>query len=203
MSGANALAVASRVFRGRTGDFPSHTTHRGALVDPSTGEPIDDVILAVFREPASYTGEDVIEISCHGSIAVLKRALNAALVAGSRLAEPGEFTRRAFLNGKLDLAQAEAVNDLIRSRTDQARRVALRQLDGILSTEVSRINQTILRLIGAIEAAIDFPDDVGEPEPNRIRADISTARASIADMVSSFGRGRILREGLRLVIAGR
>ncbi len=222
VSGAGALAVASRVFRGLSVEFPGHGDppekrnalpidasgqaprgpHHGVLVEPNTGESIDDVVLTVFRAPSSYTGEDVVEISCHGSIAVIRDALNAVLCAGSRLAEPGEFTRRAFLNGKLDLAQAEAVNDLIRSRTSESRRAALRQLDGRLSGEVSRISATILALVAAIEAAIDFPDDVAEPAPNWVRREMASARASLAGLISSFGKGRIFREGLRLVIAG-
>ena len=160
------------------------------------------MVLTVFRAPSSYTGEDVVEISCHGSIAVIRDALNAVLRAGSRPAEPGEFTRRAFLNGKLDLAQAEAVNDLIRSRTSESRRAALRQLDGGISGEVNRISATILAVIAAIEAAIDFPDDVGEPAPDWVRREMASARASLAGLIASFGTGRIFREGLRLVIAG-
>jgi tRNA modification GTPase len=119
------------------------------------------------------------------------------------LAEPGEFTQRAFLNGKLDLAQAEAVNDLIRAQTDQARKVALSQLSGDLSSRVSAINARILGAIAAIEAAIDFPDDVDEPEPDWMKSEVCDARGSLEALLRSFGKGRIYREGLRVVIAGR
>ncbi|MEN6357154.1 MAG: tRNA uridine-5-carboxymethylaminomethyl(34) synthesis GTPase MnmE [Armatimonadota bacterium] len=206
ISGPKALSAASRLFTCGDKDIaklPTHTAHHGTLIDPKTGSAIDDVVLTIFRSPASYTGEDVVEISCHGGIAVLRRALSAALDAGSRLAEPGEFTKRAFLNGKIDLAQAEAVNDLIRAQTDDARKVALRQLDGALSKRVGEINARILGVIAAIEAAIDFPDDVSEPEPDWIKAELEGSRDDVNDLLKSFGRGRVYREGLRLVIAGQ
>ena len=161
------------------------------------------MVLTVFRSPHSYTGEDVAEFSCHGGIAVLKRALEAVLAAGARLAEPGEFTKRAFLNGKIDLAQAEAVNDLIRARTDGARRVALSQLDGALSGRVGAARDRILGVIAAIEAAVDFPDDVDEPDRAWLEAEIGAARESVEALLRSFNTGRVYREGLRVVIAGR
>lgn len=203
VSGSEALGIASKIFSKGVTELPTHTVHHGTLIDPKTGAAIDDVVLTLFRAPASYTGEDVVEISCHGGIAILKHALSATLDAGARLAEPGEFTKRAFLNGKIDLAQAEAVNDLIRAQTDEARKVALRQLDGALSKRVGEINFRILGVIAAVEAAIDFPDDVPEPEPDWIKSELDGARDDINDLLSSFGRGRVYREGLRLVIAGR
>ncbi len=224
MSGPLALEVAAKVFRPNPLAFDSHTAHHGAVVTPPSfplyqasnetfppyeggiqggDEQIDDAVLTVFRTPRSYTGEDVVEISCHGGIATIRAVLRAVLNAGARLAAPGEFTQRAFLNGKIDLAQAEAVNDLIRARTDQARRVAFRQLGGSLSSRVSDINGSLLGVIAAIEAAIDFPDDVEEPDPEWIRGEITTAGDALDELLASFGRGRIYREGLRVVIAGR
>jgi tRNA modification GTPase len=206
ISGPQALEIASRIFRSETGSvqtFPSHTAHYGTLSDPVKYEPIDDVVITIFRAPKSYTGEDIIEISCHGSIVILKSALASVLAAGARLAEPGEFTRRAFLNGKIDLVQAEAVNDLIRASTDDARKVALRQLDGKLSENVSAQREKLLSLIASIEAAIDFPEDVDEPDSSWIESEIISAQNSINALLSSFGKGRIYREGLRVVIAGR
>ena len=205
LSGPETLQVASRLFKSGTKsitDLHTHTAHHGTVVDPKTGDAIDDAVLTVFRAPSSYTGEDVAEISCHGGIAILKRVLSAALDAGARLAEPGEFTKRAFLNGKLDLAQAEAVNDLIRAQTDDARKVALRQLDGDLSKRVGETNSKILGVIAALEAAIDFPEDVPEPEPDWIKSQLIESINNIDDLLRSFGKGRIYREGLRLVIAG-
>ena len=201
ISGPAAVEIALRLF-GREDDFPSHTARHGKLIAPDTGDVIDDVVLTIFRTPHSYTGEDVAEFSCHGGFAVLKAALNAILQAGARLAEPGEFTKHAFLNGKIDLAQAEAVNDLIRARTDGARKVALRQLQGGLSDRIREISGGILGVIAAIEAAIDFPDDVPEPDREWIRAQITAARDSIGCVLASFGGGRVYREGLRAVIAG-
>lgn len=206
ISGRGTFAVASRLFRSRNGSlasFATHTAHHGVLVDPTTSEEIDDVVLTIFRAPFSYTGEDVVEFSCHGSVAVLRAALGAILGAGARLAEPGEFTRRAFLNGRIDLAQAEAVNDLIRSRAEGARRAALRQLDGSVSEAIGAVSQRLLGIIASIEAAIDFPEDVDEPDRQHLCDEIASVGAALEGMLSSFGKGRVYREGLRLVIAGR
>ena len=206
ISGPDSLEIASRLFEARGLDarnFASHTAHHGDLVHPDSREVIDDVVLTVFHSPKSYTGEDVVEVSCHGGMTTVKSALNAALACGARLAEPGEFTKRAFLGGKIDLAQAEAVNDLIRARTDEARKVALRQLDGKLSAQINEINDRILGVIAAVEASIDFPDDVPEPDRAWIGSEIEAAQARVDSMLASFGKGRIYREGLRLVIAGR
>ncbi len=167
------------------------------------GQAIDEVVLTLFRAPSSYTGEDVVELSCHGGIAVLRSALGAVLESGARLAEPGEFTKRAFLNSKIDLAQAEAVNDLIRARTEGARRVALSQLDGAVSSKISAARDRILAVIAAIEAAIDFPDDVDEPDRSWIASEIQAARELAASLLATFAGGRVFREGLRVVIAGR
>jgi len=206
ISGPGARSIAARIFRspkGNVGEFGSHTAHYGSLVDPDTEELIDEVVATVFWAPNSYTGEDVVEISCHGGLAVLKRALDAVLRGGARLAEPGEFTRRAFLNGRIDLAQAEAVNDLIRARTDNARRAALRQLEGRLSKTIRGISDRLLGVIAAIEASIDFPDDVDEPDNGWMREEILTVKSSLEELIGSFDKGRIYREGLRVVIAGR
>lgn len=206
ISGPQAIEVASRVFRSNRGDvasFPTHTVHHGKIVDPRSNEPIDEALLTLFRAPRSYTGEDVVELSCHGGVAVLKSVLEAVIQSGARLAEPGEFTKRAFLNGKLDLVQAEAVNDLIRARTDGARRVALSQLDGALSSKVASARDDILGVIAAIEAAIDFPDDVEEPERCWLESRIESARATVSGLIETFSTGRIFREGLRVAITGR
>ena len=206
ISGRESIAAASLVFRSTAGDasgLPSHTVHRGSLHHPETGSLVDEVLLTVYRGPRSYTGEDVVEISCHGGIATLRTALEAVLAAGVRLAEPGEFTRRAFLNGKIDLAQAEAVNDLIRSRTDQARKVALRQLGGNLSKAVREVSDGLLNVIAAIEASVDFPDDVPEPDRDWLVGQVSAARERVDSLIATFRSGRVYREGIRVVIAGR
>ena len=203
ISGPTALDVAARVFVPDPREVPSNAARHGKLVAPEAQDELDDAVITVFRAPHSYTGEDVVEISCHGGLATVRSALRAVLDAGARLANPGEFTQRAFLNGKMDLAQAEAVNDLIRARTDDARRVALRQLEGDLSGRVSEINKGVLGVIAAIEAAIDFPEDVPEPDTAWLEREITHARDGVDALLASFGRGRIYREGLRVVIAGR
>lgn len=204
ISGPAALEVASRVFVPDPSGLPANTARHGRLVRFGDREGvIDDAVVTVFRSPHSYTGEDVVEISCHGGLSTVKSTLEAVLDAGARLANPGEFTQRAFLNGKMDLAQAEAVNDLIRARTDAARTIALRQLEGGLSERISEIDKRLLGVIAAIEAAIDFPDDVPEPETAWLEAEITQARDEIGSLLATFGRGRIYREGLRVVIVGR
>ncbi|OFX15668.1 MAG: tRNA uridine-5-carboxymethylaminomethyl(34) synthesis GTPase MnmE [Armatimonadetes bacterium RBG_16_58_9] len=203
LSGPESVKIAYRVFDSDVCCFPSHTAHHGTLVSPRSRQPIDDVVLTAFRAPRSYTGEDVVEISCHGGIATVRAALEAVLDAGARLAEPGEFTKRAFLNGKMDLAQAEAVNDLIRARTDDARAVALRQLGGGLSDRVHEIDRRLLALTAAVEASIVFPDDVDEPGPAWIETELDGARNSIDELAASYRTGRVYREGIRVVIAGR
>jgi len=203
ISGPMALDIAARVFDPDPRELPSNTARHGRLVAPDAQDELDDAVITVFRAPASYTGEDVVEISCHGGLSTVKAALQAVLDAGARLANPGEFTQRAFLAGKIDLAQAEAVNDLIRARTDDARKVALRQLEGELSARVAAINSRVLGAIAAIEAAIDFPDDVAEPDFEWLQSEIAAARKDVDALAASFGRGRIYREGLRVVITGR
>lgn len=206
LSGPESLTIASRVLARKdhsAPDLKSHTLRHGLLVNPATSEPVDDVVLGVFRAPRSYTGEDVVEISCHGGIAALQSVLEAVVSAGARLAEPGEFTKRAFLNGKLDLAQAEAVNDLIRATADGARKAALRQLSGGLSARVGQLRERLLGLLASIEAAIDFPEDVTEPAPGGIASSVRETMEEIEALRSSFRHGRIYREGLRVVIAGR
>lgn len=207
VSGPDAFRVASKVISPKSGsdvtELPSHTIHLAEVIDPRSSELLDEALVAVFRGPHSYTGEDVVEISCHGGTVVLRRVLEAAFSAGARMAEPGEFTKRAFLNGRLDLAQAEAVNDLIRAKTDAAQRVALRQLDGHLSVRVREITSHLTTALAEIEASIDFPDDVPEPDRAKLVELVKAALAEANDLLSSAGRGRIYREGARMVIAGR
>ncbi len=205
ISGESAIETASRVFTPAHGDLtntPSHTARFGRLITSDSKAIIDQGVATVFVSPHSYTGENVVELSCHGGVAVLRAALAAVLTQGARLAEPGEFTKRAFLNGKLDLAQAEAVNDIILAQAEGARKVAERQLEGQLSRRVKSISSAMMDVCSTIEAAIDFPDDVDEPDKDWLLERLSEAVSDIAEMVGSFEKGRILREGLRVVIAG-
>jgi len=207
ISGRDSLAVAAEMFRPISGvpvhGLPTHTAHYGFALDPITEESIDDGVVTVFRKPRSYTGEDSVEISCHGGIVPLRRVLESALRAGARLAEPGEFTKRAFLNGRLDLAQAEAVLDIIRARTDEALRVARRQFEGVLSTRIRMLRERLLGIAAQIEASIDFPDDVEEAEPQSIAQEIQDVISQVAALLETADRGRIYREGIQTVIAGR
>jgi tRNA modification GTPase len=207
VSGPEARRIAARVFRpGRGGDpasFPGYSVHYGEFVDAAAGEVADDGLLTIFHAPHSYTGEDVIELACHGGRMTTARVLQLTLAAGARLAEPGEFTQRAFLNGRLDLAQAEAVADVIRARTESARRLARRQLEGALSQAVAALKDELIGILAAIEVTIDFSDEVGELEYESLTVRIAAARAEVERLLTTAERGRILREGLRVAIVGK
>ncbi|MFN2623248.1 MAG: tRNA uridine-5-carboxymethylaminomethyl(34) synthesis GTPase MnmE [Chthoniobacterales bacterium] len=203
VSGEEAIAVADEIFRGneKPSDFLSHTQRLGEIVE---GERvIDQAMLSVHRAPASYTGEDLVEISCHGGILVTAQVLTACLAAGARAARPGEFTERAFLNGKLDLTQAEAVMDLIRARTDLALRSAHEQLEGRLGEKVGEIRSEVVNLLAHLEAAIDFPEEgIAPDEGAQLRQRLDSVREQIRALLATADQGRILREGLRVVIYG-
>src|SRR5947199_2178668 len=164
ISGKDAIEVADKVFRGkqRPSDLASQTQHLGEIVE--NGAVIDQVMLAAHRAPASYTGEDLVEISCHGGALVTAKVLEICLRAGARAARPGEFTERAYLKGKLDLTQAEAVIDLIRAQTDLALRSATEQLEGRLGEKISLLREELIALVANLEAYIDFPDEDIEPD---------------------------------------
>ena len=203
ISGEDAIAVADRIFRGneKPSEFPSHSQRLGEIV--AGDRAIDQVMLSVHRAPASYTGEDLVEISCHGGVLVTARVLEACLDAGARAARPGEFTERAFLNGKMDLTQAEAVIDLIRARTDLALRSAHEQLEGRLGAEIAAIRGQLVQLLAHIEAAIDFPEEgIAPDEGARLRARLDSIRQQMRDLLATAEQGRILREGVRAVIYG-
>jgi len=207
ISGRNALSSAGEMFRPISGvpvpGLPTHTAHYGFAYDPITDEQIDDGVITVFRAPRSYTGEDSVEISCHGGIVPMRRVLEAALRVGARLAEPGEFTKRAFLSGRLDLAQAEAVLDIVRARTDEAMRVARLQFGGVLSSRIRMLREELLGILAEIEASIDFPEDAEEVEPGNLAESIRDALGHVAGLLETADRGKIYREGIQTVIAGR
>ena len=207
LSGREAREIASRIFRAhKPGDLlklPGYSTRYGVWFDPVSGEVFDDGLLTLFRAPHSYTGEDAAELSCHGGRAATSRALSAVRAAGARLAEPGEFTQRAFLNGKLDLAQAEAVADLISAQTESARRVAQRQLTGSLSQKLNVIREELIGILAAIEVTIDFSEEVGDLDHVTMLSRVEKVQVSVHNLVKTWERGRILREGLRVAIVGR
>lgn len=203
LSGDEAIAVADRIFRGteKPSEFPSHAQRLGEIVEGDRS--LDQVVLSVHRAPASYTGEDLVEISCHGGILVTAQVLEACLRAGARAARPGEFTERAFLNGKMDLTQAEAVIDLIRARTDLALRSAHEQLEGRLASEIKAIREQLVELLAHIEASIDFPEEgIAPDEGTQLRARLDSIRQKIEGLLATAEQGRILREGVRAVIYG-
>ncbi len=203
MSGPRAIEVADEIFRGRQrpSEAPPRFQQFGRIADGE--QTIDNVMLSVFRAPASYTGEDIVEISCHGGILVTRRILALLLDRGARSAEPGEFTQRAFLNGKMDLTQAEAVMDLIRAQTDLALRAATEQLEGRLGQSIREIREELLGVLAHVEAFIDFPDeDIDPATGSQLLEKIDRVRAQIAALLRTADQGRILREGIRTVIFG-
>ncbi len=205
LAGPESKAIASAMLRLSAGrQLEAGRAHFGVLVEPGSGERIDEVVATYFAKPHSYTTDDIVEISCHGSPVVLRHAVEQALVAGARLAEPGEFTMRAFLNGRIDLTQAEAVRDLIESQTLFQAKVAAQQLEGSLSRRLQPIKQKLVELIAMMEAGIDFAeDDVAVMPAEQILNRIREVRAPLTSLAESFAYGKIVHEGLTLAIVGR
>jgi tRNA modification GTPase len=204
ISGPNAVDVADTIFHGNEtpSQFEPRVQHFGEIFG-SGGRLIDQVILSVHRAPASYTGEDLVEINCHGGTLVSAKVLEACLRAGARAARPGEFTERAFLNGKMDLTQAEAVIDLIRAKTDLALRSATEQLEGRLGQQISKIRDELVELLAHLNASIDFPEEgIAPDEGKTLRARLDFIREEIKALLATADQGRILREGVRVVIYG-
>lgn len=209
LSGEDAIPIASKLFRGVRGkkltEVPSHTIHYGHIIDPATDEVQEEVMVSVMKGPKTYTKEDIVEINCHGGIVSVNRVLQLILKNGARLAEPGEFTKRAFLNGRIDLSQAEAVIDLIRAKTDQAMNVALGQMEGRLSKQIKKLRQEILETLAHIEVNIDYPeyDDVEEMTHQILIEKAHLVRDEMKKILRTSQQGKILREGLSTVIIGR
>lgn len=208
LSGPRALAIADACFTplgqpaGKPADAPSHTLHYGQIT--RQGRVVDEVLLAVMRAPRTFTREDVVEITCHGGLLATKSVLDAALENGARLAEPGEFTKRAFLNGRIDLAQAEAVADLIHARTELALAAANEQLAGKLSHKINLLRDDLLKTLAHIEAHIDFPDEDITPDTRRqLLARLDRAVSDMDELLRTANEGRILRRGIRAAIIGR
>jgi len=207
LSGPDAVAVADRVYKGsnRLTEVPTHTIHYGKLVDHEADRVVDEVMVSVMRAPKTFTREDVIELNCHGGVVAVNRVLELILAQPEvRLAEPGEFTKRAFLNGRIDLSQAEAVMDLIRAKTDRAMHVAVSQIEGRLSKLVQDLRQQLLQTIAAIEVNIDYPEyDAEEMTQQIVERDAGAVRAILAELLTTARQGKILREGLSTAIIGR
>ncbi len=203
LSGTDALRIADAVFRGKKspGELPSRVQQFGSIFDDE--RKLDDVLLSVHRAPHSYTGEDVVEINCHGGVLVTRRILELLLSKGARSALPGEFTQRAYLGGKMDLTQAEAVMDLITAQTDLALRAATEQLEGRLGERIRALREGLLGLLAHVEAFIDFPDEDIDPDTGAaLLAKLDAMRAETRALLATAGQGRVLREGVRTVICG-
>jgi tRNA modification GTPase len=205
VSGPNALAIADRIFhsrRSRVSEFPSHTLHFGTI--GRNGEMIDQVMLAVLRAPRTYTKEDTVEINCHGGVLTARKILALCLQSGARLAEPGEFTKRAFLNGRLDLTQAEAVMDLIRAKSDRAHTAAVHELEGHLSAKINQAREKLVTILAHIEAHIDFPEEDIAPETREtLVRDTEAVLGFVRSLLATAGEGKLLREGISVAIVGR
>ena len=205
LSGPEATAIAKPMVRlAHADEFQPNRAYFGELSDPATNDRIDEVVVIYFAKPHSYTTDDVVEISCHGSPVVLKHVLEMAVARGARLAEPGEFTMRAFLNGRIDLTQAEAVRDLIDAQTLYQAQVAARQLQGALSKRLQPSKQELIDLIAIMEAGIDFAeDDVAVIRDDQILDRIVEIHAPLEQLLASFTYGKVVHEGLTLAIVGR
>ena len=208
ISGDLAISIASSIYQCGTKKLEeqkTHTIHYGHIVDPKSGEVYDEVMVSVLRAPKTFTREDIVEINCHGGIVAINRVLQLVLRMGARLAEPGEFTKRAFLNGRIDLSQAEAVMDLIRAKTDKSMQLAMRQLDGQLSNLIQNLRQEILNTLAQVEVNIDYPeyDDVEEMTLQLLREKTQQVLQGIRALLNTASQGKILRDGLKTAIVGR
>lgn len=209
LSGDDAVTIADKIYKSPSGkkltEEKTHTIHYGHLIDPTTEEVVEEVMLSLMRAPKTFTREDVIEINCHGGIVSVNRVLQLVLKNGARLADPGEFTKRAFLNGRIDLSQAEAVMDLIRAKTDRAMNVALGQMDGKLSRLIGELRQALIETLAHVEVNIDYPeyDDVEEMTIPVLLEKCTWVRDEVAKLLQTSTQGKILREGLSTVILGR
>lgn len=205
VSGQRAVHIVDSIFRGKQklSTVASHTVTYGHVVDKDD-HMIDEVLVPVFHKPRSYTMEDVVEIHCHGGIMPVRKVLEAVLDAGARLAEPGEFTKRAFINGRIDLSQAEAIMDLIRAKTDLSMQAAMSQINGSISKQVRDMRQSLLELIAHIEVTIDYPEhDVEEVTREQVLTTSQDVLNSVEQLLSNSEQGKILREGISAAIIGR
>ena len=206
LSGTDSFAIAQKIFKGKNlSKVESHTLNYGHIVDPQNQEILDEVMVGAMRSPKTFTREDIIEINTHGGIAVTNEILQLAIREGARMAEPGEFTKRAFLNGRVDLTQAEAVMDIIRAKTDKAMNNAVKQLDGSLSNLINNTRQEILNTLAQVEVNIDYPeyDDVEEMTTQLMREKTAEFEALLSNLLNTARRGKILREGISTAIIGR
>ncbi|HDZ5556733.1 TPA: tRNA uridine-5-carboxymethylaminomethyl(34) synthesis GTPase MnmE [Staphylococcus aureus] len=207
LSGPQAVEIADKLYKGKhlLNDVPSHTINYGHIIDPEPKEVVEEVMVSVLRAPKTFTREDIIEINCHGGILTINRVLELTMTYGARMAEPGEFTKRAFLNGRIDLSQAEAVMDFIRSKTDRASKVAMNQIEGRLSDLIKKQRQSILEILAQVEVNIDYPeyDDVEDATTEFLLEQSKEIKQEINRLLDTGAQGKIMREGLSTVIVGK
>jgi tRNA modification GTPase len=208
VSGEKSLSIINTIFKGKKSkiseDMKPYTMRYGFIIEQETGDILDEVIVSYMKGPRSFTAEDTVEINCHGGIIATKRILEEVIKCGVRLAEPGEFTKRAFLNGRIDLSQAEAVIDIIRAKTDISMKLAVQQSKGRLSNEIGSIRNRMLELIAHIEATVDYPeDDLEEVTSDKAISDIKSILEIINNILTTADEGKIIREGLNAVIVGK
>lgn len=207
VSGRDAVAIGKRLFIAKKNrawaEGPGYRLVYGFVLDPENGTVIDEVLLSFMRAPYSFTTEDVVEFNCHGGFIVVKKVLEAVLAAGARLAEPGEFTQRALLGGRIDLCQAEAVLDVIRAATEEGLRVAQGQLLGRLTREVKRLREATVSVLSAVEAGIDFPEDVPGPSRTDLLYSLEELRKQGAALIENAAAGAVYRDGITMVLGGR
>lgn len=207
LSGPQAVEIADKLYKGKhlLNVVPSHTINYGHIIDPESKEVIEEVMVSVLRAPKTFTREDIIEINCHGGILTINRVLELTMTYGARMAEPGEFTKRAFLNGRIDLSQAEAVMDFIRSKTDRASKVAMNQIEGRLSDLIKKQRQSILEILAQVEVNIDYPeyDDVEDATTEFLLEQSKEIKQEINRLLDTGAQGKIMREGLSTVIVGK
>ena len=207
LSGPEAVEIGDKLYKGKKKlkDVPSHTINYGHIIDPETDEVVEEVMISVLRAPKTFTREDIIEINCHGGILTINSILELTMTHGARMAEPGEYTKRAFLNGRIDLSQAEAVMDFIRSKTDRASKVAMNQIEGRLSDLIKQQRQSILEILAQVEVNIDYPeyDDVEDATTEFLLAQSKKIKNEIDQLLETGTQGKIMREGLSTVIVGK
>lgn len=207
LSGPQAIEIGDILYKGKKklSEVETHTINYGHIIDPETNETVEEVMVSVLRAPKTFTREDIIEINCHGGILTINRILELTMTYGARMAEPGEYTKRAFLNGRIDLSQAEAVMDFIRSKTDRASKVAMNQIEGRLSDLIKKQRQSILEILAQVEVNIDYPeyDDVEDATTDFLLKQSKRIKEEINQLLETGAQGKIMREGLSTVIVGR
>lgn len=207
LSGPQAIEIGDILYKGKKklSEVETHTINYGHIIDPETNETVEEVMVSVLRAPKTFTREDIIEINCHGGILTINRILELTMTYGARMAEPGEYTKRAFLNGRIDLYQAEAVMDFIRSKTDRASKVAMNQIEGRLSDLIKKQRQSILEILAQVEVNIDYPeyDDVEDATTDFLLEQSKRIKEEINQLLETGAQGKIMREGLSTVIVGR